>query len=522
MPLLSPTRPRRLSEARPSAEVTPAQGEAPARRARVTTTIIVAALAAVGPLLEEALGDGRGWVIGLLFLLILPSLARAGGPRFHPLDPETFVPATYFLSVGYTPVMNLLTQRGFSLPGREMVAMEVAYAGAAGCAVVCTALSRIPEAPDVERLVPTHRPRAMLYIDWATIGVAALGLGLVAIWISTIGLGRLFSLSYADTFLEEDGKGILTSGWYLVQLAIVYCFLRLASLRKARMPAPRVLSFSGWFFLASFLINTVIGRRGPVIWAVLSVALALHTYGIQIRRLWLALGMVCVVIYGIAIEGARFQQGSGLDSQVSSAVARLENLDNPLRIGELEVIYNNLVDIVNERPPIIAYPGESWVNAFLILVPKPLWSERPFGLAQRYVWWMAPSYARSGGGFAMNAAAEGFLNLGLLGTFIEIGFISSLFFMLPLTVASERRSTMLVRATAACLASFAYNQFRGEFTSLIKIALSFGLAALAIVVLAAAIRQVYGLLAVMGPQRQRPAPSARAVARPGAPAARDG
>ncbi|WP_437277032.1 hypothetical protein WME90_38165 [Sorangium sp. So ce375] len=515
-------RPRRRNEARRSTEAAPAQSKAHARRGRLMATMIVATLAAFGPVLEGALGYGRGWVIGLVLLLILPSLARAGGPRFHPMDPETFVPASYFLTVAYSPVLSLFTYRGFMMPSRDTVALEVAYAGAAGCAIVCTALSRVREAPDVERLVPMHRPRAMLYIDWATIGIGAIGLGLVGIWIYTIGLGRLFSLTYADTFLAEDGKGVLTSGWYLVQLAIVYCFLRLASSRKAKVPAPRALQFAGWFFLVSFLVNTIIGRRGPLVWAILSVALALHTYGIQIRRLWLALGMVGVVAYGIAIEGARFQQGGGLDSQISAAAARFENLDNPLKIGELEVIYSNLVDIVNERPPIVTYPGESWVNAFLIMVPKPLWSERPLGLAQRYVWWMDPSYARKGGGFAMSAAAEGFLNIGVLGTFIEIGFMSALFFMLPLTMANERRCTLLVRTTAACVASFTYNQFRGEFTAMLKIALSFALAALATVLLAAVIRQLSGLLAALRPLQRRPASSARAAARVGETAARDG
>ncbi|WP_437481404.1 O-antigen polymerase [Sorangium sp. So ce1014] len=492
----------RAHGARRAAKAAPAGART--RRVRLWATVLVAALAALGPVLEGTLGDGIGWTVGLLVLMLAPSLARAGGPRFHPLDPETYVPATYFLSVAYTPVLRLLMSTGLHLSSRDEAAMEVAYVGAAGCALVCTALSRAPEAPNLDRLVPMHNPKAILDQDWGTMAAGALGIGLVFAWIASIGLGRFFTLSYGATHLEGHGKGLLISGWYLIQIAAVYFFLRIASLRKARLRVPMLVYVAGMLLLMTFLLNTATGRRGPLIFAILSVGLGLHAFGVQIRRLWLAIGMVCVLFYGIAMDGARFKQGSGLDAQIESAVLRLDQTENVLEISELQRVYDNLVTIVNERPPLVAYPGESWINAVLILVPKPIWHERPLALSERYVLWMDPDFARHGGGFAMSAATEGYLNLGFLGTFIQISVMSAVFFMLPLVMAAARETPLFSRATAVCLASFAYYQFRGELSSLLKITLTLGAAMLVGVLMASLVKHVRHKLSAMGTVRHGP------------------
>ncbi|WP_437305021.1 O-antigen polysaccharide polymerase Wzy [Sorangium sp. So ce388] len=500
--MLSPRLPR-AGGARRAAEKAPPRTKR-LLPGRLMAVFLVATLASVGPILEGALGDGRGWTIGLLLLLVAPSLARAGGPRFHPLDPETYIPAAYFLSVGYSPILNLLTSYGFHLPSYDAAAMQVGYAGATGCALACTALSRLPESPNTERLVPMLNPKKMLDRDWATILVGLLGVMLIIAWIASIGVGKFFTMSYAANHLEEEGKGLLTSGWFLIKLAISYCFLRFASVRKAGLPVPKALLIAGSCFLATIFLNTIMGRRGPLVWTVLAIGLTLHTYGIQLRRMWLAVGMVCVLFYGIAVEGARAMQGSGFDAQITSAVTHLERTDNPLEIGELKMVHANLVNIVNERPPIVLYAGESWINAFLILIPKPLWSERPLSLGQRYAQWMSPDLARHGGGFAMSAAAEGFMNLGLLGAAIQVAVMCGVFFMLPLLVAGARESTMLVRASCATLSSFAYNQFRGEFTALLKITVSLGIAVLAVVLLTSLIKLLRQSLFALQPVRRAP------------------
>lgn len=489
----APGRPR-------AAGARPPRTKAPLGRA--TATLLVATLATIGPILEGAMGGGRGWTIGLLVLLAAPSFARAGGPRFHPLDPETYVPATYFLSVAYTPILRLLSSREFFLGSPEALVMEVAYAGAIGCAIACTALSRPIAGSEPQRPALVHA-RTILDQDWAAILVGFLGLGLVAAWILTIGVSKFFSMDYAGNHLAEDGKGVLTSGWYLVGFALLYLLFRCVSLHRAGHAVPWVLTLSGAFFFLSFLLNPIMGRRGPLIFTLAGIALALHVMGVKIRRLWLAAGLVLIVFYGIVIQGARNKQGYGFDAQVSAAAAHLDQLENPLEIGELTQIYGNLVSVVNERPPIITYPGESWVNAFLIQVPKPIWKSRPLSISQRYALWASPDFARHGGGFAMGAAAEGYMNLGLVGSAIQVAVFSGLFFVLPLIIAGTPSAPLFLRAPAVSLASFAYNQFRGELAALLKITVSLSIGVIAALLLTSVIKHVRRGLLTLRPVHGR-------------------
>ncbi|EYF03217.1 Hypothetical protein CAP_5721 [Chondromyces apiculatus DSM 436] len=452
---------------------------------RVGAVGLVAGLAVVGPLLESALGGGgRGWVVGMLLMVLAPSLVKAGGARFHPLDPETFVPATYFLSAGYAPTLHLVLSRSFALSAAETSGFQVAYLGAVGCALVCTALSKPRAAPEERSpLAPELLPR-----DWAVIAAGGLGMLLVAVWVAQTGIDRLLSASYVETYQHEQGKGLLTAGWFVVQLAIVHCAARVADIRAAGMKVPWVLYTALAVMVVLFLFNTALGRRGPLLWLIASVALCLHLSRVRVPRWWLAVGVGLIPIYAYAIEGYRSQLGEGAEAQLASVQAGLSRLDNPFVIPELETVFGTLVIMVEQEPPILMYPGESWVNAVLIQVPRPLWEDRPTSLSARYVWWMSPSFAREGGGLAFNMTAEGYLNLGYFGALLQIAVVTAVFFFGPLAAHVGRMRDPLERALAACLGSVAYNQFRGELASLFKVSVAFLISA-ALVHVASALLQ---------------------------------
>ncbi|AKT37547.1 uncharacterized protein CMC5_016880 [Chondromyces crocatus] len=437
---------------------------------RVGAVGLVAGLAVVGPLLESALGGGgRGWFVGMLLMVIAPSLVRAGGPRLHPLDPETFVPATYFLSSGYAPTLHLVLSRSFSLTQPETHAFQVAYLGAVGCALVCTAMSQPPAPPDERSpLAPTLIPR-----DWAVVAGGMIGVLLLGVWVAQTGVGRLLAASYVDTYQHEQGKGLLTAGWYLIQLAIVHCVARIADIRGAGERVPRLIYTALGVMLIVFLFNTMLGRRGPLLWVIASIGLCLHLSRVKVPRWWLAIGVAAIPIYAYTMEGYRAQLGEGAEAQLASAQAGLERIDNPFVIPELETVFGTLMIIVEQHPPILHYPGESWVNALLMQVPKPLWEDRPTSLSARYVWWMSPSFAREGGGYAFNMTAEGYLNLEYAGALLQVAVVAAVFFFGPLAACVGRVRDPLARALAACLGSFAYNQFRGELASVFKVSLAF-------------------------------------------------
>jgi hypothetical protein len=303
------------------------------------------------------------------------------------------------------------------------------------------------------------------------------GAALVAVWVGMTGVSTLLSSSYAETYLHEEGKGVLVGGWYFIQLAIAHCAARIADFRNAGKTVPRVLIVAFSVMLAAFLANTFLGRRGPIIWTIASVLLCLHVSGVLIRRLWLGLAAGVVIFYAFAIEGYRTELGQGAEARIEATRVGLERVENPFVIPELEGVFSNLALVVDQQPAILHYPGESWVNAFLILIPKPIYRDRPTALSQRYVMWASPSFAREGGGYAFNATGEGFVNFGMPGAAIEVFVFTAAFFFLPLAACAHKRRGPLARALAACLTSFAYNQFRGELASILKITVAFLLAA---------------------------------------------
>ena len=457
--------------------------------ARLAAVGLIGGLAVAGPVIEGTLGGGRGLAIGFLLMVIAPSLVRAGGMRFHPLDPETFVPFAYFLSAGYSPILHVLSSNDFSLTYAEVNAFQVAYLGAVGCALMCAGFSRIPEDP--ANPTPTL-PERLLPRDWAVIATGLGGAALIGVWMGMTGFSRIFTSSYADTYAHEEGKGLLVSGWYFIQLAIVHCVARAADFRLAGKKVPRVIYTGIGVMIVVFLMNTMLGRRGPLLWVLLASALCMHLSAVKIRRVWMAVAACAVIVYAFAVEGYRSELGQGADASFAAAQQSVARVENPLVIPELEVVFQNLAVVVNERPPIVHYPGESWINAFLILIPKPLWPERPAGMSFRYVSWLSPKIARDGGGYAFNATAEGFVNLGEVGAVLQVSVFSLLFFFLPLALCVQKRRGPLARAVACCMASFAYNQFRGELASLLKVVITFFFAAFVVHLISAIFKQMQG------------------------------
>ncbi|MCC6553618.1 MAG: hypothetical protein IT372_11440, partial [Polyangiaceae bacterium] len=294
--------------------------------ARLAAIGVVGGLAVAGPLVEGGTGGGRGLAIGFLLMVIAPSLVRAGGVRFHPLDPETFVPLAYFLSAGYSPILHLLLSSDFTLTYAEINAFQVAYLGAVGCALICAGFSKVPhdsrggESTLSERLLPR---------DYAVIATGLAGAGLVGVWIGITGVGRIMTASYVDTYQYEEGKGLLVSGWYFIQLAIVYCAARAADIRLVRKRVPRILYAAMGAMLVVFMMNTLLGRRGPILWVLFGVAICMHLSAVKIRRVWMAVAAGAVVIYAFAIEGYRSELGQGPDASFAAAQANVARIENP-------------------------------------------------------------------------------------------------------------------------------------------------------------------------------------------------
>lgn len=468
----------------PSAQALAADGGPGSRAAvgrRDAATLVVLALAALGPVLESVLDHGRGWMAAIVIVTLAPSFLRAGGVRLHPLDPETFVPFAYFLASAYAALIHLADADWSGLDWRETQTLAVAYAGAVGCAVICTAFSRVPapRAPDA----PNTTDVKLTSMDRAVLVLAAIAVVMLVAQFATIGLSNLEQMSYVETYVAERGLGILVGGWLLIQLCVAYLVARAVSIRASSGRVPGLMIVGIVVLTALYAVNTVLGRRGPIIWLAVSTLLTAHISGVRVRRIWLMLAVVGIVVYSFAVEGARTSLGEGLDAEVDAAETRMEHVHNPLAIPELETVFNNAVVVVNDKPPLVDYPGESWVSAFLQQIPVVVWPGRPLAMSERYVMWSDPFLARAGGGLGFNAAAEGYMNLGTFGAFIQVLAMTFGFFFGPISACISRARSPLFAAFACCLTSYAYNQFRAELASMLKVTIIFGAGLVAVTVM---------------------------------------
>jgi hypothetical protein len=335
-------------------------------------------------------------------------------------------------------------------------------------------------------------------MDRAVMVTGMVGAALIAAFLAYVGINSLLSMSYGETFAAEQGLGTLTAGFYVAQLAVTYLFSRCIAFRRAGKRIPWQILVVLVALVLVYNWNTFMGRRGPLLWLLASMALVAHMNRLYIKRAWFVVGIFAFAVYSFALEGMRANLGRDAGAQLAAARTRLASVENPMVVPELETVWNNLVIVVTEKPPLVDYPGESALVALEVLVPKPVWRSRPLGMAERFAWWYDPLLARSGGAYAFNATAEGYANLGMPGAAVEIALMTLLYF-LPMAACMRRSRSSMAQTIAACIAAYAYNQYRGELASLLKISVTFGWAVLLSFVLRAIARSMVARTGQAGP-----------------------
>jgi hypothetical protein len=112
--------------------------------------------------------------------------------------------------------------------------------------------------------------------------------------------------------------------------------------------------------------------------------------------------------------------------------------------------------------------GQTFIDAFEILLPLPLHPNRPLAPTQWFVNLVDPAVAAVGGGYSYALIAEGYLNFGILGAAI-VTFLEGM--LLRAAVAYRRkcphsRSGMLIYSVAL---SSTIMMIRGDFATLLKV-----------------------------------------------------
>jgi oligosaccharide repeat unit polymerase len=252
-----------------------------------------------------------------------------------------------------------------------------------------------------------------------------LGVALVAILVSQVGLATYTQSDYVESYGAEQGMGALAAGAILVQMGLFVLFLAYAQ------PGRPV----GWWFLALFsLLSAAIfltGRRRLVAESAIPLLAFHHFYVRRFRPRQLLVGAGLGLALLIFVGQFRNFMQENLRAMVSSSVHSLTPEALLVSFDELNAVHRSLSETIQTVPYVRPYRyGKTYVEGFEILIPQVLYPQRPLPPNSEMAWDIDPKIAKAGGGFGFSPFAEGYLNFGFLGVFatgyLEGVFISAL------------------------------------------------------------------------------------------------
>jgi len=260
------------------------------------------------------------------------------------------------------------------------------------------------------------------------------GLTLVGPWrIIAKGYGAFSSESLIDVW---PAKLLLNRSIYIFTIGIVL-YLIASALRYGKLFCSKIVLGITVAFLALFVLE---GDRGPILKVVAPMLMVRHYFIKRIRIrylavmffglmfLFMAIGLVRTIAMNPAkmVEEYKFKKSTGVATW-----------EKPfLEMGGSFLVVNIVANDVPGREPY--WRGQSWMSAALHVVPSL------YGFCFRRGWvktapseWVTYTYfGRGTSGRGFTVAAEGYLNFGLVGVFVELMFCG--FFIRRLTVWFSR------------------------------------------------------------------------------------
>jgi oligosaccharide repeat unit polymerase len=312
-----------------------------------------------------------------------------------------------------------------------------------------------------------HMPRADaawrrsegLAISWGFLMVGAM---LVGILVGNVGIETLTESEYARGYQETAGLGVLAGGVMLMQIGLIVLFLTTAE-RDYRAP---VLPWILFIVLALLVLRT--GRRRVVLETGLALLVAHHFYVRKIRLRMLALIAAASLVAFAVVGLSRAYLAEGLGSILTHLFEEFGLGEIPKLLAEpiavLLALTETMYQVPGQEP---FWLGRTFVEAFEILVPLPLYPDRPLAPSQWFVNLIDPSVAAVGGGYSFALLAEGYLNFGILGAMI-VSFVEGVIvrsFVTHRHLRPSSKSHILVYAVAVSLTVM---MIRGDFATLLK------------------------------------------------------
>jgi len=296
------------------------------------------------------------------------------------------------------------------------------------------------------------------------------GTTLVTILVGRVGLETLTESEYVRGFEATEGLGLLAGGVMLAQVGLVVLYLTMAERDRWARLLPLIL------FVVLALLLFRIGRRRVVLETGLALLTA-HHFGVRrIRWPLLTVGAVISLLVFAVVGLARAYLAEGFGGMVTRItnefgfVTTRSLMSEPVTI--LLALTETMYQVPGEEPFRL---GRTFFEAFEILVPLPLYPNRPLAPSQWFVNLIDPAVASAGGGYAYALLAEGYLNFGIAGA-LAVSFLEGVLVRCVVTyrrLAPFSKSRILVYAIAVSLTVL---MIRADFASLLKA----GIAGLAI------------------------------------------
>jgi oligosaccharide repeat unit polymerase len=304
------------------------------------------------------------------------------------------------------------------------------------------------------------RRREGLAVSW---GLLMAGGALLVMLVGRVGLEIFTESDYVRSFEATAGLGVLAGGVMLSQLGLVVLYLTMAE-RDRRPPVLPLVLFA---VLALLLFR--IGLRRIVLETGLALVVVHHFYVRKVRLRALIAGAVAALLVFSVVGLARSYLAEGLAGMTTrvteefGVAALIALVAEPITV--LLALTETMYQVPGQEP---FWLGRTFVEAFEILVPRPLYPDRPLAPSQWFVNLVDPVVAAAGGGYAYSLLAEGYLNFGVAGA---VG-VSVLQGVVVRTVVTYRRrapfsrSRLLVYAIAV---SLSVSMIRGDFATLLKV-----------------------------------------------------
>lgn len=239
------------------------------------------------------------------------------------------------------------------------------------------------------------------------------GFALLYLLIAKVGLSTYWNSDYAETYLMETGLGYLSSGVFILRLGLLVLFI--ATLKQAGWKRALVILL---FVVAALLVLRT-GRRRIVIDTCIAVVTVWHYLVRPIRHWQLVAALIVIAPLMVFIGQWRSQLRYGAEAALEHARNDF-TLEDMSHVGDDgQMVYLTLAETIKKIVPDDGYSyGETFVDAFRILIPSALVSSRPLAPGERFAREYDPVYAARGGGFGYSLTAEGYLNFGLFGVWL--------------------------------------------------------------------------------------------------------